>query len=224
MEPAPLGILMLDTTFHRPVGDVGNAATWPFPVLYETVPGATARRVVVGAMDTTLEPFVAAASRLVARGAAGIITSCGFLATLQAPLAERLTVPVATSALLQLPFIARCLPHGAQVGVVTYDATALGPRHFAAVGADQATPVAGMPTDGALHRLIEHGGAYDAAAIETELLDTVTSLMNRTPWIRALLLECTNLPPFTSALRRTLGLPVFDVVTMGCWFHAGIAA
>ena len=31
---ASVGILMLETRFPRIPGDMGNAATWPFPVLY----------------------------------------------------------------------------------------------------------------------------------------------------------------------------------------------
>jgi hypothetical protein len=215
---------MLETAFHRPPGDVGNAATWPFPVLFETVPDATPRRVVAGAMDGVIEAFAAAAGRLVARGAAGIITSCGFLASLQPALAGRVAVPVATSALLPLPMIVRCLPPGAVVGVLTYDEAALGPHPFAAVGADPATPTAGLPPDGALHGLIERGAPYDPAAIEAETLAAAATLARQHPALRALVLECTNLPPFAPALRRALGLSVFDVVTMGCWFHAGLSA
>ena len=43
---ARVGILMLETRFPRIPGDMGNALTWPFPVLYKVVPGASPRRVV----------------------------------------------------------------------------------------------------------------------------------------------------------------------------------
>src|SRR5207248_5412930 len=43
---ARVGILMLETRFPRIPGDLGNAETWPFPVLYKVVPGASPHRVV----------------------------------------------------------------------------------------------------------------------------------------------------------------------------------
>ncbi len=44
---APLGILMLEARFPRILGDMGNAGTWPFPVLYRVVKGASPERVVL---------------------------------------------------------------------------------------------------------------------------------------------------------------------------------
>jgi hypothetical protein len=77
---ARAGILMLDTKWPRPPGDTGNALTWPFPVLYKVVPGATAR-VVIHEKGKGLGPaFLQAAADLVKEGADGITTTGGFLA------------------------------------------------------------------------------------------------------------------------------------------------
>ena len=36
-----IGILMLESQFPRIQGDIGNAATWDFPVLYKVIEKAT---------------------------------------------------------------------------------------------------------------------------------------------------------------------------------------
>ena len=44
-----LGVVMLDTRFPRLPGDIGNPATFAFPVRYSVVAGASPSRVVIAA-------------------------------------------------------------------------------------------------------------------------------------------------------------------------------
>ncbi|MDR3525434.1 MAG: aspartate/glutamate racemase family protein [Acetobacteraceae bacterium] len=217
-DEIPLGILMLDTDFPRPPGDVGHAASWRMPVLFARVKGASVRAVVRDDPEKLLDLFAEAGNGLADRGAVGLITSCGFLAALQKPLAARLTVPLAASSLLQIPK----LP--GPVGVITYDSRTLGPAHFLGVGADPATPVVGLPDNGAFHAMIEGGAGYDAAALCHEAVDAARQLQNSVPNLAAIVLECTNLPPFSADIARATGLPVYDILTLGHEFHAGLAA
>lgn len=217
----PLGILMLDTSFERPIGDVGNAASWPFPVLYKRIAGATARKVVSGQDDDLLDAFVTAGQELVSEGAFALTTSCGFLALRQSKLSTRLAVPVATSSLLQIPSISATLPKGTTVGVITYDRASLTERHFQEVGVHEIPPIAGLPNGGAFRGLIEGRMQYDAEALGDELAMTVKDLLQHHPNVRALVFECTNLPPFSSRISRRFGLPVFDILTLGKWLHSG---
>ena len=76
---ARVGILMLEARFPRIPGDMGNALTWPFPVLYKVVPGASPARVVFEKAEGLLDRFLDAAAELVRLGADGITTTCGFL-------------------------------------------------------------------------------------------------------------------------------------------------
>src|SRR5947207_13432954 len=98
---AAVGILMLETRFPRLPGDIGHAATWPFPVLYKVVRGATAERVTMArANDCStglLDAFLASGTELVQDGADGITTSCGFLSIYQRELAAHCRVPVPAS-------------------------------------------------------------------------------------------------------------------------------
>ena len=133
-----------------------------------------------------------------------------------------MSLPLATSSLLQIPIIARCLPHGKRVGVVTYDADALGGHHLMAVGAAPDSPVIGLPRDGALHALIERGEQLRLKDIEHEVVQTVRQMLADEGNIGAIVFECTNLPPYSAAVRRAFGIPVFDIVTMGSWFYGGL--
>ena len=96
---ASVGILMLETRFPRIPGDMGNAATWDFPVRYSIVPGASPERVVRNKAEGLLDVFVKAARDLVSEGCDGITTNCGFLSLMQQELSEAVGVPVAAGVL-----------------------------------------------------------------------------------------------------------------------------
>src|SRR6516165_7643103 len=140
---ARVGILMLEARFPRIPGDMGNALTWPFPVLYKVVRGASPQRVVCDKARGLLDEFLAAAAELVRLGADGVTTTCGFLSLYQREIAAHVGVPVATSSLMQVPFIERVLPPGKRVGVLTVSAANLTEEHLRDAGADPATPVVG---------------------------------------------------------------------------------
>ena len=40
--------------------------------------------------------------------------------------------------------------------------------------------------------------------------------------VGAIVLECTNLPPYAAALAAAVGLPVYDIYSMISYFHAGL--
>jgi len=220
----PLGILMLEARFPRIPGDMGNAETWPFPVLYRVVRGATPERVVLQGAKGLLPDFLDAAEELVALGAEAITTNCGFLSLFQRELAERAKVPVASSALIQVPWVQAMLPPGKRVGIITICATTLTPAHLSAVGVPADTPVVGTERGRELFRVLikAEKEELNIAAAEQDILDAARTLLARHPEVGALVLECTNMPPYAAALRETLGLPVYDIYSMINWFHAGL--
>jgi hypothetical protein len=201
-EPRWLGILMLDTRFPRPAGDVGHPATWTMPVRWRVVAGASPRRVVQRADAALLEPFVEAALALAAEGASAITTSCGFLVRWQRELQAALPVPVWTSALLALPGLPR-------PGVITVDAASLGAAELAAAGAPADTPVEGLAEASHLRGvLLDDRATLDVAAAEADAVAAARRLVARSPGLRSLLLECTNLPPYAAAIGAAPGRPV----------------
>lgn len=224
VQGAPLGIIMLETRFPRIPGDIGNGTTWPFPVLYRVVPGATPERVVLQGARGLLPDFIAAARELVALGAEAITTSCGFLCIFQKEIAAAIGVPVATSSLLQVPWVESLLPAGRRVGVITVSPVSLTPAHLAAAGMAPDTPIAGIPQDGELYRVLvrQDKAELDAAAAERDILEAGRALVAAHPEIGAIVLECTNMPPYAAALQAALGLPVHDVVSLGSYLFAGL--
>jgi hypothetical protein len=219
-----LGILMLDTRFQRFNGDIGNARTWPFPVQYRVVRDATPNRVTRPEGPDMLDAFKAAADEMIDAGVDGITTTCGFLALYQRELAEHCRVPVATSALLQLPMVARVLPKAKRPAILTFSAESLTSRHLEAVGADTATPIHGMPPGSKFRRAIREGDAsVPFSILQREVLETAERAVRADDSIGALVLECTNLAPYSRDIGRLTRLPVFDVVTLVHWFHRSLA-
>jgi len=74
-----VGILMLDTQFPRIPGDMGNAATFDFPVLYHRVRGASPDLVVRHGQRALLPTFIEGARALEREGVRAVTTNCGFL-------------------------------------------------------------------------------------------------------------------------------------------------
>lgn len=220
---AAVGILMLETRFPRIPGDMGNAETWPFPVLYKVVKGASPQRVVKERANGLLDAFLDGARELAGLGADGITTTCGFLSLFQRDIAAHVGVPVATSSLMQGPMIARVLPPGRQVGILTISAKTLTPEHLAAAGVAADTPVVGTDDGREFTRaILGDEPALDVAAAERDIMEAGEALVRRHPQVGAVLLECTNMAPYASALGEHLGLPVFDIVSFITWFHAGL--
>jgi hypothetical protein len=207
-EARHLGILMLDTRFPRPLGDIGHAESFEFPVRYATVIGATPMRVVQGGAQGLLQPFVDAARQLVDEGAAAIATSCGFLALFQRELARALPVPVWTSSLLKLNELRA-------PGVITVDAAALGPEHLRAAGADPGVPVVGLAADSHLQRALLHDEpTFDPALAEADTVAAARELTTRYPHVHEIVFECTNLPPYADAVTHATGRPVHHIVSL----------
>ena len=221
---APLGILMLEARFPRILGDMGNAETWPFPVLYRVVPGASPERVVLDGARGLLPAFLDAAADLVRLGAEAITTNCGFLSLFQRDLAAHVRVPVATSSLMQAPWVQATLPPGKRVGVISISGATLTASHLAAAGLPADTPLAGTEGGRELFRVLIKAESQDldAALAEQDILDAGRALLARHPEIGAIVLECTNMPPYAFALREALQLPVYDIYSMVTWFHAGL--
>ncbi len=221
---APLGILMLEARFPRILGDMGNGLTWNFPVLFRVVRGASPTRVVEQGAAGLLDAFIEAARDLVDLGAEGITTNCGFLSLFQRELAEAVQVPVATSSLMQVPWVQATLPPGRRVGVITVNKAGVTPRHLEAAGVPLDVPLEGTEGGREFFRVLIRAEKtdLDVDLARQDILEAAARLTARHPEVGAIVLECTNMPPYAADVAEATGLPVHDIYSMINWFHAGL--
>jgi Asp/Glu/hydantoin racemase len=188
------------------------------------VRGATPEKVVLLGAKGLLPDFIAAAQELVHLGAEAITTNCGFLSLFQRELAEAVQVPVATSSLMQVPWVQATLPPGKRVGVITVSKQSLTPAHLDAAGVPRDIPCVGTESGREFFRVLIRADHQDMDIdlATQDILDAGRALVAQHPDVGAIVLECTNMPPYAAALRDALGLPVYDIYSMITWFHAGI--
>jgi hypothetical protein len=220
-----VGVLMLDTRFPRIPGDLGHAGTFDFPVRYHRVPGASPDRVVRRGVRDLLPAFVAGARALERDGVRAVTTNCGFLARFQDELAAAVSVPVLTSSLLLVPLVHRMLAPGRAVGILTVDAGSLQTEHLraAGIGPDIPVAVAGLETEKEFSRvLLDDLLELDVEVARAEHLLVARRLVESHPEVGALVLECTNMPPYRADLQAATELPVFDITTLVRMVHDAV--
>lgn len=220
-----IGILVLNTAYPCVPGNIANASTFPFPVRYKEVKDATTESLVNQMDESLLKGFIDAAIELQKEGVKAITGACGYMALFQKEVADLVDIPVFLSSLLQIPFIHRTLKNSQKIGVICANASSLTKRHLESVGVGPEIPivVAGMEKQKEFREAIsEEKGTLDSCAIEKEVLSVVNTMIRDHPGIGALLLECSDLPPYAQAVQNEFSLPVFDFFTMINFVHTAV--
>lgn len=220
-----IGILILDAAYPCVPGNVGNATTYPFPVRYKEVRGSSIERLLNERDPELLKPFIDGAKELEAEGVRAITGACGFMALFQKQVAEAVEIPVFLSSLLQVPFICRTLTSKQKVGIITANAGVLTDEHFANVGIAKEMPIVvyGMEDQEEFRTsILEEKGTLDSDLIEKEVVGVAERMVLEHPEVAAILLECSDLPPYAAAVHAATGRPVFDFITMIKYVHSAL--
>ena len=218
-----IGILMLETYFPRIPGDIGNATTFPFPVRYYTVKGADGLNVAKNFDRSVIPLFIEGAKELERQGVRAIVTSCGFSAVFHRELADAVNVPVFSSSLIQLGLVQAMLKTGQKIGVVTADAESLTEAHFRGVGMqDVPKEIIGMEHTAFSSMFYEGVQSIDIEETSDIIRKRAAELVRKYPEIGAIVLECTNMPPFAKAVQEETGLSVFDIVSLVKYGHSAV--
>ncbi len=214
-----IGILMLDTHFPRVSGDIGNATSFRFPVAYRVIKEANSANVVLNPDPKLIEPFVRAAKELEEEGCKCVVTSCGFMAIFHREIAAAVNIPVISSSLLQARLVSG-LVGGKKIGILTAKASSLTNLHFEGVGITEVDKVVYGIEDTEFGKTFFNGAdCIDIAQAEKDMVAVAKKMLSEHPDVRAIVLECTNMPPFSHAIREATGLPVFDVIGLINYVH-----
>jgi hypothetical protein len=110
------------------------------------------------------------------------------------------------------------------VGLITVSKSSLTPRHLEAAGVPADIPVVGTEGGREFFRVLIKGEKQDmdVALAAQDILEAGRDLVRAHPEVGAIVLECTNMPPYAHALRELLGLPVYDIYSLVTWLQAGL--
>lgn len=221
----PIGILMLDTYTPFIPGDVGNASTYDFPVRYETVKGLTVKRI-FSKDKTAYNALSEAALKLQSQGVRAITGDCGFMAIFQNKLKEELEVPIFLSSMLQVPFILNLLDKEAKVGILSANGASLNDKKLLKEVGIQSSDniiIKGLESKENFNKsIIEEVGVLEPEKVEKEVVQTAKKMVKNHPEIKAILQECSVLPPYSKAVQKATKLPVFDYITMINYVYSAV--
>lgn len=216
-----IGIIAVDLVYPKMPGNVVNASTYDYPVLFHKVSFEIEQ---LFAGDESIKHLVIDAARtLEAEGVRAIVGACGYFAHFQQEVAAAVSVPVFLSSLLQLPLIKTGLKPDQSVLVLAADGDSLTPDLLRHIGAEQVPVVIQNVGDMPSFAPIRWGKTtLDNKALTHDLAELTRKAVHDHPEIGAILLECSDLPPYAWAIQDATGLPVFDFQTLISMVHASV--
>jgi len=221
-----IGILQSNGRIPMAPGDIGNASTFNFPVVYRVVEEVTFERLIEQSDPALAQPMIREARYLQQYGVSAIMGDCGHMLRFQEEVAEAVDVPVFLSGWLQLPFIEGILPSKKIIGVLMANSCFFRRDHlkYAGVNTNISLVIAGMQEKPAFRSaFINEEGELDTDAVEDEIVSVAKNLCQEHPNIGAIFLECSDMPPYAYAIQEALHLPVFDFVTIINYVYSSLA-
>ena len=218
-----IGIVVLDLWYPYMPGNVANASTFNFPVTYKVLKGSTGPQI-TSADPGLLDMIVEEGKELERQGARALIGACGYFANYQKDAAAALDIPVFLSSILQVPVIRRGLKPNQKVGIICAVAPALTPKLLSQCGVDNLSEVviAGAQDLSEFRNIIDCTGHFDSYKLEQQLVGLAKEFVTKNPDIGALLLECSDMPPYAWAIQNAIKLPVFDFITLINWVQNAV--
>lgn len=220
-----VGILHIDDVFYPLLpGNVVNACTYDFPVRMKAVPNLDVPGLLSG--DPRFgRPIIEAALELQKEGMRAVSGACGFFGFFQKEVAAALDIPVALSSMVQAPWIRATLKPGQKIGVLTADQASLTDRLLENCNIEDRDllVIRDLRHAPQFSAILEGRGSFDNGEVKNEVVGKAVELVAENDNIGAILLECSDMPPYAAYVQRAVGLPVFDFITLIRWLHYAAA-
>jgi hypothetical protein len=224
---ATVGIVQIPARIPMLPGDMGNAGTFNFPVLYESLGDIDPFWVLSDKPHPeVLKRTIIASRRLEMQGVRSIIGNCGFFANYQPEVSKEITVPFFNGSLMQVPMALIAVGANKKVGVITANAELLIPspalKNSGVREEDMdRIVIVGNEKGVEMNKVTGEAGKFNPKALEKELVDLATKMVADHPDISVIILECTEFPPYAAAIQRAVRRSVWDFTTMTNFMHAG---
>lgn len=219
-----LGVIRLDYHYPPAPGDVDHPGSYPYEVHYHMVKGLTFEMCQAGKLTPEVETaFLQGIKDLEAKGVSVITGDCGFMMWLQELARRNTKLPVIMSSLATLPAITASYTRDEQVAIFTANGQSLlgmeqlikaecgvdvKDKRYIFVGCEE---VPGFEA-------VALGQKVDVRKVTPGIVKKAQEILTKHPQVRAILMECTELPPYSDAMRHVCGVPVFDAIT-ACDFY-----
>lgn len=227
-----VGVVCLNQNMPFIPGDVQAATTFEFPVIYKVAEKGTSAGILEG--EAELEGWLTeVALDLESEGVHCITGDSGYMVPYQKGIAGAVDVPVGLSSLIETSLIASMLDTSQTIAIVCAASPPLDEEFLAKIGIAIPNPlvVQGMQDDAAVVEIMfaavniaEHGEAgdatggpapFDADRLAESFFQVGRKLAEENPNLGAILLECSDFPPYAKAVQTGAGgIPVFDFITL----------
>lgn len=219
-----VGIIYIEDVWYPMVpGNVVNACTYPFPVRMRAVPNLNIERLFRA--DPAIADDIIALGRHMSEkeGIRALCSACGFFGNFHAKVAAALDIPVALSSLVQVPWIRNIIKPSQKIGVLTADASSLSRELLKSCFIDDPDllVVKDLRHAAEFSAILEYRGQFDNGKVRDEVVTAALELLEGDRDIGAIVLECSDMPPYAYAVQSATQLPVFDFVTLIRWLHNG---
>jgi hypothetical protein len=217
----PIGIVLLDVKYPLIPGNVGNASTYDFPVRIKIIRNLHDNPFPPiynesGNYTADVIKFIVTIKELEEEGVRAIVASCGFFSLLQEIAVKEVGIPVFTSPLMFIPVIHRMIHPNKKIGIITASAQRLTRSYLEPVGVDEPTSliIEGLDDSKEFNEVIMQGqrDTLDINLLKNEVIHVAEKLIQHHPDIGAVLIECSDLPPFSADIQEAVRLPVFDYI------------